>query len=123
MLIWKKTIAVAALLITSFAPSVLNAASAGYKVAAVIAAGGKELGKPTVTLKAGKPASVSVSGENGFRLELTVTESEPGTVEVDTRLNASAGSVATTVVTPVGKPVVVATDALSLQITVQPGGG
>ena len=123
MLIWKKAIVVATLLTALFAPSALNAAPVSYKISAVIAAAGKELGKPTVAVKAGEPASVSVSGDNGYRLELTVSESGPGTVEVVTHLNASAGSVATTVVTPIGRAVVVATDALNLQITVQPGGG
>jgi hypothetical protein len=111
----KFSLAVAALmLVGAGAPTFAQ----NYTVAAKIVQEGNVVGEPVVALKHGVPALISVAGDGGYELELTVTEQAADEVVVATKLRTHKGSVKSAVTAKPGQPTVVSSGGLDLTFTV-----
>jgi hypothetical protein len=95
------------------------AAADAYKVAAKLAYRGEPLGAPTMVVKNGVPASVTVSGSSGYKLDLTVTDIAPDRVKVATAVETRHGAFAPTLVVHPGQPARVRVGDLDLSLVVE----
>jgi hypothetical protein len=110
-----------ALLVLLASSSVL-AGPAVYEVSAEIRQGGQVVATPTIRVKPGAPAEVSVSGENGYTLAVSVSPVDDGVVDVAINVGTSLASLRSTVATLVGKPIVVSTGDIAVSVTVSDDG-
>jgi hypothetical protein len=103
---------------------VSSAAVAGqhYMVSTRLARGAQLLGTPSVIVEEGKQAAISVSGPQGYNLDLTVTDVGDGNVKVATVFNASHDSASPVIVTPLGKKARITVGDLAVDMTVKPSG-
>lgn len=93
-------------------------AANSYQVTALIEHGGERVGQPSVVVRPGAEASVTVHGEGGYNLWVTVIPGEEGLLDVTVRAATSRGSVSTAVTTRADKPIVTAESEVSLTLTI-----
>ncbi len=90
-----------------------------YRVSATIAQHGSHVADPILVAKAGTPAQMAVSGEDGYRFMVTIDPAEGEHVEVSTQVVTSEGNVQSVVVTTLGSPIAVSTVDIALELTVE----
>jgi hypothetical protein len=105
----------------SLASTLSFAAPKAYEVSASIAHDGQKVATPTVLVKPSSTAEMSVTGENGFSLSVTVVPSEADAIDVFVNIGTAKAALKTTVTTLTGKPVVVASGELEVTVTVSEG--
>ena len=93
-------------------------AADSYKISAKIEHGDSVVGEPTLVVKAGAPANVSVHGQNGYKLTVTVVPQEQEEVEVSVKVDTAHGSVSSVVITKAGHKIIVASGEVGLSLTV-----
>lgn len=103
--------------------SCFAATPAPYEVSVTLSHAGKSFASPSAVVQAGKPASIEVTGTDGYKLTFTVSDLTPDTIKVVASLASSYGSMAPTVVVRPDQPARVAVGDLGLEITVRRGGG
>src|SRR5690625_2960174 len=64
------------------------ASTGSYKVSTALSHNGKVFSSPTVIVKSGVPASIKVSGKNGYKLSVTVTELGGDEVKVSSKFTS-----------------------------------
>lgn len=101
----------------------LEAAACGsFKVSAQLSHQGKAFAAPSAVVKDGVPASIEVSGPNGYKLSLTVTDVAPDKIRVAATVDSSHGAMAPTLVVRPGQPATVTIGDIGLTLTVQRSG-
>jgi len=63
-----------------------------YDVSATLSHAGKAFASPSTTVLADTPAISEVTGKDGFKLELIVTQLTPDTIQVLAKIESSHGS-------------------------------
>lgn len=91
-----------------------------WEVQATLRHDGVVFANPSLVVRNGAPAVVEVSGEAGFRLELTVTDAPDGAVRVATQLQSVHGDAAPVLVTMPGDTAEVRIGALGIDLVVTP---
>ncbi|WP_162615842.1 hypothetical protein [Solilutibacter oculi] len=121
MRIWSKIIATLVLCL----PASLSFASppGSYEVSAKLTHGGQAFAAPSAVVLANKPASIEVTGPDGYKLTLTVTDLAPDKIQVAAHLDSAYGSMAPTVVVRPDKSASVSVGDLGLELTVSRGDG
>jgi hypothetical protein len=94
-----------------------------YEISAKLTHGGQVFAAPSAVLLANKPASIEVTGADGYKLTLTVTDLAPDKIKVAAHLDSAHGVMAPTVVVRTGKPASVSVGDLGLELTVSRGDG
>lgn len=94
-----------------------------YTVTATLLHNGESFGEPTAIVKSDTPASVEVSGPDGYKLSLTVTDLASDEIQVSAKLDSSHGSMEPVLVVSPAKPATVTIGELGLRVTVIHGGG
>ena len=122
MRIWQKAY-ITGLASSAFAVSAFASPPGSYDVSAKLLHAGKSFATPSATVGADKPASIEVSGVDGYKLTLTVTDLAPDKIQVAANLDSSHGSMAPTVVVHPGQPANVSVGDLGLELTVNRSGG
>ena len=100
-----------------------TAASERYSVSAELTHQGKAFAAPSMVVRQGEPATVEVSGANGYRLALTVRDSTAGKIEVAAAVESAHGAMAPTVVVKPGVPASVTVGDLGIKLTVDRSDG
>lgn len=122
MRIWPKWFAVLLVLPLSISTS-YGTTPASYEVTATLSHAGKSFASPSAVVQADKPASIEVSGADGYKFAFTVSDLTSDTIKVVASLDSLYGSMEPTLVVYPGQPASVAVDDLMLEITVRRGGG
>jgi len=117
----KLLVALAALCLWS--ASSVAAAAASYEVSATISHAGKSFASPSATVLADQPATIQVSGKDGYKLTLIVTDMTADEIKVVATLDSSHGSMAPTVVVRPDQAAAVSVGDLGLKLTVRRSGG
>jgi hypothetical protein len=119
---WLKITAVT---VASCAFSILSFASPpnSYYVSAKLSHAGKPFAAPSVTVHAGQPASMEVSGPDGYKLTLTITDVAPDEVQVAASLDSPHGAMEPTMVVRLDQSASVSADDLDLELVVRRNGG
>jgi hypothetical protein len=99
------------------------AETGSYKVSATLLHNDRPFASPTVIVKPGVPAEITVSGNNGYTLSLTVTELSDNKVKVSSKLNSMQyGDTSPVVIVRLGQPATVevgkAGSTMGLRLTV-----
>jgi hypothetical protein len=115
MRIGKTALAVLTLAL-AFASSASFAAQL-YTISTSLSHNGKLFGSPSAIVKDGTDATVAVSGPNGYKLALNVTDAGKGKLKIVTHLDSSYGSIAPTVVVFSGRPAMVSVGNIAIGIT------
>ena len=89
-----------------------------YKVTANLSHNGKSFGAPVAVVKADTPASVEVSGQNGYKLSFIVTNLAKDEIKIATTLDSAYGTIAPVLVVRPGQPGTVSVGDLELTLTV-----
>ena len=76
--------------------------------------------RPALVVRSGEAGVVEVSGEDGYRLELAVTEAPDGAVRITTALQSIHGDAAPVLVVMPGKPADVRIGPLGIGIVIVP---
>lgn len=108
---------------SAFAVSSLAAASDSYKVSVKLSHAGNSFSEPSAVVLADKPASIEVSGTDGYKLTLTVTDLAVDQIQVVASLDSAHGSMEPTVVVRPDQPATISVGDLSLELTVGRSGG
>ena len=116
MHIWPKSIATIALCL--LANLSLANPPGSYAVSARLTHAGQAFAAPSAVVLANKPASIEVTGPDGYKLTLTVTDLAPDKIQIAAHLDSSHGSIAPTVVVRPDKPASVSIGDLGLELTV-----
>jgi len=103
--------------------SSVAAAAASYEVSATISHAGKSFASPSATVLADQPATIQVSGKDGYKLTLIVTDMTADEIKVVATLDSSHGSMAPTVVVRPDQAAAVSVGDLGLKLTVRRSGG
>jgi hypothetical protein len=114
---------ITALAFSAFAASSFASPPGSYEVSAKLSHAGKTFGAPSATVQADKPADIEVSGADGYKLTLTITDLAPDEIQVTANLDSSHGSMAPTVVVRPGQLASVSIGDLGLDLTVSRNGG
>ena len=102
----------------------LSAMAAGtYTVSAVLKDGDATFGTPSLQVAAGVPARMEITGTDGYRLQVTVSEHAPGALAVSADLASARGAMPPTLVVRPGEPASVSVGALAMTLTVEPVDG
>ncbi len=118
---WQKTIATVVICLhasVSFADPPV-----AYEVSANLTHAGKSFAAPNAVVRANRPASVEVSGPDGYTFMLTVTDLAPDQIQVAVQVDSSYGAMAPTVVVRPGETANVSMGELGLELTVRRSGG
>lgn len=99
------------------------AQSASFEVSAKLLHSGEVFATPTATVRPGVPASLEVTGPDGYKLSLTITELDQDSIKVVTSLDSSYGSMAPTLIVRPGELGTVSVGDLGLDLTVRRSGG
>jgi len=105
------------------AASSIAAAAASYEVSATLSHSGRSFASPSATVLADKPATIQVSGKDGYKLTLIVTDIAADEIKVVASVDSSHGSMAPTVVVRPDQPATVSVGDLGLKLTVRRSGG
>lgn len=90
-----------------------------YKVSARISHGEDEIGSPVLLVNHQSPATVSLSGGDGYDFSVRLVRVDGSDeLEVTVELATSLGRVSSVVTTGVGRPILVATGEIGLSVTV-----
>ena len=121
MHVWPKIIAILALCL----PASLSLANqpGSYAVSAKLTHAGQSFAAPTAVVLANKPASIEVSGPDGYKLTLTVTDLAPDQIQIAAQVDSLRGSMAPTVVVRPDTPARVSVGDLGLELTVSRSDG
>ena len=92
-------------------------AGAIYKVSAQATHAGATFAEPVLFLKEGTAGVVEVSGKEGYKLSLTVSDAGHGHLKVDSQLNSAYGSISPSLVVDEGKVASVSIGDLGLSIS------
>lgn len=114
--------AVVALLALSTA-SFAACAAGPYAVSAKLSHQGEVFAEPSAVVRHGEPASIEVSGPNGYKLALTVRELAADKIQVVAAVDSVHGNISPTVVVKPGVPATVRIGEMGLSLTVNPSGG
>ena len=93
------------------------AAADTYKVSAQLSHQGRVFASPVVVAHEGEPAKISVRGENGYTLQLTVVPAPEGKLSVAANLKSSLGDMAPAVVVEPGKQASMSVGDMAMSIT------
>jgi hypothetical protein len=115
MHIGKTASAVLALALAATSPT--SFAAQLYKVSANLSHNGKLFGSPSVVVKEGADATVAVSGPNGYKLALNVTDAGKGQLKIVTHLDTAYGSIAPAMVVLAGQPATVSVGHIVIGLT------
>jgi len=121
MQVWLKILAVLAL--SASATSGPASPPNSYAVSAKLTHAGQSFAEPSAIVLAGKPASIEVSGPDGYKLTLTVSDIAAREIQVVANLDSSHGSMAPTVIVRPGQPASVSIGDLGLELTVSRSDG
>lgn len=91
-----------------------------YKLSAAISHQGKVFATPVMLVEDGKPSEISVHGEDGFTLALTVTAIDKDRLGVSADLQSSHGSMTPEMVVIAGQPATVSVGDVAIRVTVEP---
>ncbi len=94
-----------------------------YRVSANLSHNGKLFGSPSLVVKEGADATVAVSGPNGYKLALSVTDAGKGQLKIVTHLDTAYGSIAPQMVVLAGQPATVSVGNTAIGVTVVRSGG
>lgn len=94
-----------------------------YTVRAGLLHKGDTFATPVVALKNNVPATVEVSGANGYTLTLTVTQLRDHTLRVASHLNSSYGSIDPVLLVEAGQTASVSVGDIGLTLTANRNGG
>ncbi len=98
-----------------------SAAPATYAVEAQLSHKGHVFASPSAMVQDGVPATLEVTGPDGYRLALTVTRQSADAVELAATLDSPRGHMAPTLVVRPDQPGSVHVGDLALAVTVHPG--
>jgi hypothetical protein len=112
-----------AVALSALSVSALAAASGLYKVSATLSHAGKPFAAPSAVVVAGQPASIEVSGADGYKITLTVTDVAADKIQVVAQVNSAHGSMHPTVVVHPNQPATVSVGDLELGLSVSRSGG
>lgn len=96
------------------------AAANAWRVEATLRHGGESFATPTVVLEAGKPATIEVAGDKGYRLSLDVEEMAGGKLRLGAVLASPQGGMSPVLVVVPGQPATVDVGDLGMTVTVAP---
>lgn len=96
------------------------AAANAYRVEATLRHAGESFATPAAVVEAGKPATIEVAGDKGYRLSLDVEELAEGKLKVSAVLASSYGSMSPELVVAPGQPAAVDVGDLGISVTVSP---
>ena len=107
-----------------FAATLVAASSDGfaaqtYKVTASLSNSGQVFGSPTVVVQSGTPAEIAVTGENAYKLKVTVSPAGADKLKVAATLESQYGSISPVVVVRSGQPASVSSNGLTILLTAQ----
>ena len=107
-----------------FAATLVAASSDGiaaqtYKVTASLSNSGQVFGSPTVVVQSGTPAEIAVTGENAYKLKLTVSPAGADKLKVAAILESQYGSISPVVVVRSGRPASVSSNGITILLTAQ----
>ncbi len=97
------------------------AAANAYRVEATLRHAGESFATPAAVVEAGKPATIEVAGDKGYKgykLSLDVEELAGGKLKVSAALASPYGSMSPELVVVPGQPAAVAVGDLGLSVTV-----
>ena len=103
--------------------SSIAAAASSYEVSATLSHAGKAFASPSATVLGDQPATIQVSGKDGYKLTLIVTDVSADEIKVVASLDSSHGSMAPTVVVRPDQAAAVSVGDLGLKLTVRRSGG
>ncbi|HEY6941203.1 hypothetical protein [Dokdonella sp.] len=117
---WSTVMAVLAS--AAFAVAAFAATPGSFQVSATLSHAGQPFAAPSAVVRAGEPASIEVTGADGYTLTLTVTDVAPDEIRVVARLDSAYGSMEPTIVVRPGQPASVAAGDVGLELTVRRDG-
>jgi len=106
-----------------FAGSAFAAAPGSYKVSATLSHSGTPFAAPSAVVLPGQPASIEVSGADGYKIMLTVTDIAADRIQVVAQVNSAYGSMDPTLVVHPNQPASVSVGDLKLELSVSRSGG
>ena len=112
----------AAVAFTAFSASSLATAPGSFKVSATLSHSGKIFASPSAVVVAGQPASIEVSGADGYKISLTVTDVAVDKIQVVAQVNSAHGSMHPTVIVRPNQPATVSVGDLELRLSVTRSG-
>jgi hypothetical protein len=118
MHIGKTASAILALALAATSP--MSFAAQLYKISKISAAlshNSKLIGSPLIVVKEGVNAIVAVSGSNGYKLALTVTDAGKGQFKIVTHLDTAYGSITPEMVVLAGRPAAVSVGNIAIGLT------
>ena len=110
-------------MIVSFAALAISfdcAAADTWRVEATLRHGGERFAAPVAVVAAGKPATVEVAGDGGYKLSIGVEELAEGKLKVSAALASSFGAMSPVLVVLPGQPATVDVGDLGMSVTVSP---
>ncbi|MCC5855866.1 MAG: hypothetical protein JJU10_09340 [Idiomarina sp.] len=90
-----------------------------YSVSATLSHQGAPFASPSAVVRSDTPAAIEVTGDQGFRLTLTLTDLDADQIKVNTSLESAFGSMAPEVTLRPGAPATVIIGDLGLTLLVQ----
>jgi hypothetical protein len=120
MNIRKFSLAVGTLFVLSGASTL--AVSDSYRLSFKLSQGGHTLASPVLVVNPGVPAAIEVSGNPGYRIDVTVESAGEGMVKVATHLSTAQGSVSPTLLVKFGQSASVQVGEIGMQLTAAPFG-
>ena len=111
-------------LLSCFAATLVAASSDGfaaqtYKVTASLSNSGQVFGSPTVVVQSGTQAEIAVTGENAYKLKLTVSPAGADKLKVAATLESQYGSISPVIVVRTGQPASVSSNGVTILLTAQ----
>ncbi len=94
-----------------------------YKVSMTLSHGGEPFASPSFVVQPDKPASFEVTGTDGYKLTLIVTDLGPDAIKVATTVDSAYGSMAPTITARPSEPAAYTVGGLGLDVTVTRSGG
>jgi hypothetical protein len=122
MRIWSRII-IAALVLSAFAAASAAATPDTYEVSATLSHAGQSFAAPSAVVKADQRASIEVSGAEGYKLTLTVTDLAPDEIQVNASVDSPYGAMKPTLIVRPDQPASVSVGDLGLELTVRRVGG
>ncbi len=94
-------------------------AATTYKVVASLSHSDHVFGTPVVIVKPDTPAQITVTGPNGYDLQITVSPAGADKLKVATTLHSQYGSMSPVLVVRPGEPASVSYGGMSILLTAQ----
>jgi len=90
-----------------------------YKVTASLSHSGQVFGSPVVVVESGTPVEIAVTGENAYKLKLTVSPRAADKLKVAATLESLYGSISPVVVLRSGQTASVSSSGITIRLTVE----